>query len=44
MPSARARVTRRFWSLVESFERGLRALAYRLLDDRDLMDDALQEA
>ena len=33
-----------FWSLVEPYERGLRALAYRLLGDRDLMDDALQEA
>jgi RNA polymerase sigma-70 factor (ECF subfamily) len=33
-----------FWSLVEPYERGLRALAYRLLNDRDLMDDALQEA
>jgi RNA polymerase sigma-70 factor (ECF subfamily) len=33
-----------FWSLVEPHDRGLRALAYRLLGDRDLMDDALQEA
>jgi RNA polymerase sigma-70 factor (ECF subfamily) len=33
-----------FWSLVEPYDRGLRALAYRLLGDRDLMDDALQEA
>jgi RNA polymerase sigma-70 factor (ECF subfamily) len=33
-----------FWSLVEPYDRGLRALAYRVLRDRDLMDDALQEA
>jgi RNA polymerase sigma-70 factor (ECF subfamily) len=33
-----------FWSLVEPHERGLRALAYRVLGNRDLMDDALQEA
>ncbi len=33
-----------FWLLVEPYERGLRALAYRLLGDRNLMDDALQEA
>lgn len=33
-----------FWSLVQPYERGLRALAYRVLGDRELMDDALQEA
>jgi RNA polymerase sigma-70 factor (ECF subfamily) len=33
-----------FWSLVEPYERGLRAVAYRVLGNRDLMDDALQEA
>jgi RNA polymerase sigma-70 factor, ECF subfamily len=33
-----------FWSVVEPHDRGLRSLAYRLLEDRDLMDDALQEA
>jgi RNA polymerase sigma-70 factor (ECF subfamily) len=33
-----------FWSLVEPYDRGLRALAFRVLGDRDLMDDALQEA
>jgi RNA polymerase sigma-70 factor (ECF subfamily) len=33
-----------FWSLVEPHDRGLRALAYRLTGDRDLMDDVLQEA
>ncbi len=32
-----------FWSLVEPFDRGLRRLAYRLLGDRHLMDDVLQE-
>ena len=34
----------RFDSLVRSHDRQLRALAFRLLGDRDLMDDALQEA
>jgi RNA polymerase sigma-70 factor (ECF subfamily) len=33
-----------FWSLVQPYDRGLRALAYRLVGDRDLMDDVLQEA
>jgi RNA polymerase sigma-70 factor, ECF subfamily len=33
-----------FWSLVERYDRALRALAYRLVGDRDLMDDVLQEA
>jgi RNA polymerase sigma-70 factor, ECF subfamily len=33
-----------FWALVQPFDRGLRALAYRLTGDRDLMDDVLQEA
>lgn len=33
-----------FWSLVEPHDRSLRALAFRLLGDRDLMDDVLQEA
>jgi RNA polymerase sigma-70 factor (ECF subfamily) len=33
-----------FWSLVEPHDRGLRTLAYRLVGDRDLMDDVLQEA
>jgi RNA polymerase sigma-70 factor (ECF subfamily) len=33
-----------FAALVERHDRGLRALAYRLLGDRDRMDDALQEA
>jgi RNA polymerase sigma-70 factor (ECF subfamily) len=33
-----------FWTLVEPNDRGLRALAFRLLGDRDLMDEALQEA
>ena len=33
-----------FAALVDRHDRGLRALAYRLLRDRDRMDDALQEA
>jgi RNA polymerase sigma-70 factor (ECF subfamily) len=33
-----------FWPLVQQYDRGLRALAYRLVGDRDLMDDVLQEA
>lgn len=32
-----------FLRLVEPHDRGLRALAYRMLGDRDRMDDALQE-
>jgi RNA polymerase sigma-70 factor, ECF subfamily len=44
LPSGRARVTQtRSGPFVEPYERGLRALAYGLLHDRDLMDDALQE-
>jgi RNA polymerase sigma-70 factor (ECF subfamily) len=35
---------RDFAKLVREHDRGLRALAYRLLGDRDRMDDALQEA
>jgi RNA polymerase sigma-70 factor (ECF subfamily) len=33
-----------FWSLVQPHDRALRALAYRLVGDRHLMDDVLQEA
>ena len=33
-----------FAALVRHYDRGLRALAYRLLGDRNRMDDALQEA
>lgn len=33
-----------FAALVKAYDRGLRALAYRLLGDRDRMEDALQEA
>ena len=33
-----------FAALLRHYDPGLRALAYRLLGDRDLMDDALQEA
>jgi RNA polymerase sigma-70 factor (ECF subfamily) len=33
-----------FWSLVKPYDGRLRALAYRLVGDRDLMDDVLQEA
>lgn len=33
-----------FTALIGRYDRALRALAYRLLGDRDLMDDALQEA
>jgi RNA polymerase sigma-70 factor (ECF subfamily) len=35
---------RAFAELVREHDEGLRALAYRLLGDRDRMDDALQEA
>jgi RNA polymerase sigma-70 factor (ECF subfamily) len=35
---------RAFVQLVRHYDDGLRALAYRLLGDRDRMDDALQEA
>jgi len=33
-----------FWSLVQPHDQALRALAYRLVGDRHLMDDVLQEA
>jgi len=33
-----------FAAVIRHYDPGLRALAYRLLEDRDLMDDALQEA
>jgi RNA polymerase sigma-70 factor (ECF subfamily) len=33
-----------FAALVRHYDRGLRSLAFRLLGDRDRMDDALQEA
>jgi RNA polymerase sigma-70 factor, ECF subfamily len=33
-----------FAELIRHYDEGLRALAYRLLGDRDRMDDALQEA
>jgi RNA polymerase sigma-70 factor, ECF subfamily len=33
-----------FAALIRHYDPGLRGLAYRLLGDRDLMDDALQEA
>jgi RNA polymerase sigma-70 factor (ECF subfamily) len=33
-----------FRQIVEHYDEGLRALAYRLLGDRDRMDDVLQEA
>jgi RNA polymerase sigma-70 factor (ECF subfamily) len=33
-----------FAAVLRHYDPGLRALAYRLLGDRDLMDDALQEA
>jgi RNA polymerase sigma factor (sigma-70 family) len=33
-----------FASVIKHYDPGLRALAYRLLDDVDRMDDALQEA
>ena len=35
---------RAFAQLVRHYDDGLRALAFRLLGDRDRMDDALQEA
>ena len=34
---------RAFATLVRAYDRGLRALAFRLLGDRERMDDALQE-
>jgi RNA polymerase sigma-70 factor (ECF subfamily) len=43
-PAKPARDADTFWSLVQPYDRGLRALAYRLVGDRDLMDDVLQEA
>ena len=42
--TAPARDPDAFWSLVQPYDRMLRALAYRLVGDRDLMDDVLQEA
>ncbi len=33
-----------FWLLVQPYDRSLRALAYRVLGSRDLMEDALQDA
>ncbi|HXG75851.1 MAG TPA: sigma-70 family RNA polymerase sigma factor [Gaiellaceae bacterium] len=33
-----------YTALIRRYDRGLRALAFRLLGDRDRMDDALQEA
>jgi RNA polymerase sigma-70 factor (ECF subfamily) len=33
-----------FYSLIDRHDRGLRGLAFRLLGDRDAMDDALQES
>src|ERR671922_504516 len=33
-----------FANVIRHYDRGLRSLAYRLLGDRDRMDDALQEA
>jgi RNA polymerase sigma-70 factor (ECF subfamily) len=36
--------SRAFTELVRKHDHGLRALAYRLLEDRDRMDDALQDA
>jgi RNA polymerase sigma-70 factor, ECF subfamily len=43
---ARARAGDRdaFAALIEHYDPGLRALAYRVLEDADRMDDALQEA
>jgi RNA polymerase sigma-70 factor (ECF subfamily) len=41
---ARAGDQEAFTALIRHYDRGLRALAYRLLGDRDRMDDALQEA
>ena len=41
---ARAGDDRAFAALVRHFDPPLRALAFRLLGDRDLMDDVLQEA
>jgi RNA polymerase sigma-70 factor (ECF subfamily) len=41
---ARAGERQAFTAIVRHYDGGLRALAYRLLGDRDRMDDALQEA
>jgi RNA polymerase sigma-70 factor (ECF subfamily) len=43
-PASPANDADAFWALVQPHDRGLRALAYRLTGDRDLMDDVLQEA
>jgi RNA polymerase sigma-70 factor (ECF subfamily) len=42
--AARRGDERAFAAIVKEYDHGLRALAYRLLGDRDLMDDVLQEA
>ena len=41
---AKAGDQRAFTEVVRHYDHRLRALAYRLLDDRDAMDDALQES
>jgi DNA-directed RNA polymerase specialized sigma24 family protein len=40
---ARAGDREAFTALIRHYDPGLRALAYRLLGDRERMDDALQE-
>jgi RNA polymerase sigma-70 factor (ECF subfamily) len=42
--AARSGDHRAFRAIVDHYDDRLRALAYRLLEDRDAMDDALQEA
>ena len=44
LQQARRGDPRAFGVLIRHYDEGLRALAYRLLGDRDRMDDALQEA
>ncbi|HEY3543243.1 MAG TPA: sigma-70 family RNA polymerase sigma factor [Gaiellaceae bacterium] len=44
LAKARRGDPRAFAALIHHYDEGLRALAYRLLGDRDRMDDALQEA
>jgi RNA polymerase sigma-70 factor, ECF subfamily len=44
LAAARRGDERAFAELIERYDEGLRALAYRLLGDRDRMDDVLQEA
>jgi RNA polymerase sigma-70 factor, ECF subfamily len=44
LQEARAGDSQAFGELIREFDRGFRALAYRLLGDRELMEDVLQDA